>query len=104
MQHRKIHYSGHKEDKEYRSQMILSVNLKLQGYDLKIDIREDDNVKEIIDKTTTAHKLTIDLQDALEIFIIRKLEQMGKLDQTKASSLEQAKPIQVLPQMAYDSQ
>jgi hypothetical protein len=83
IQHRKIHYNNHKEEKEHKSQMILSVNVKMQGYDLKIDIREDDNVKEIIDKTTSALKLQAELQDALEIYIVRKLEEMGKINQTK---------------------
>lgn len=60
--------------------------MKLQGYDLKIDIREDDNVKDIIDKTTSALKLQTELHEALEIFIIRKLEEMGKLELTKPTA------------------
>lgn len=101
-QHRKIHYKHPKEEKELKSQVILSVNLKLQGFDLKIDIREDDNVKEIIDKTTAAglnmHK---DMVEALEIYVLRKLESMGKLEQIKPPLLEQSKPS---PSIPYESQ
>jgi hypothetical protein len=81
--HRKIQYKHPKEEKELKSQVILSVNLKLQGFDLKIDIREDDNVKEIIDKTTSALSMHKDMVEALEIFVQRKLESMGKLEQSK---------------------
>jgi hypothetical protein len=64
--------------------VILSLNLKLQGFDLKIDIREDDNVKDIIDKTTSAINLHKDMVEALEIFVNRKLESMGKRESVKS--------------------
>jgi len=66
------HSQNHRHIK-LKQKLIYELSLKIEGTDTKIEIQEGDSISEIVEHLALQYKLSKDFQDALEIYIDRKL-------------------------------
>ena len=85
--HRQIYYTGRKDegfeegDKQYKGmkqpKVVYVLNIKLKDTNpISIEVTENDNIEELVEQIVQYHKLSKEMQEALQIHIKRKLEQI----------------------------
>jgi hypothetical protein len=79
--------SGTHRQIKIKSKLVYELCLKIQGSDAKIEVCEGDSVPEIVEQLALQYKLAKEFQDALEIYIDRKLqsENLGSIMSTASS-------------------
>jgi len=90
------HSQNHRHIK-LKQKLIYELSLKIEGTETKIEIQEGDSISEIVEHLALQYKLSKDFQDALEIYIDRKLQNenlAGLVVQTPVTqSSSDVKPI-----------
>ncbi|CDW73166.1 UNKNOWN [Stylonychia lemnae] len=72
-----------------KTNLLYVLNLKLIGLEVTIEIQEQDTIEEIIEDLAFKYKLAADFQDALETYIIDRLEKEGLQNLVNSNKFEQ---------------